>query len=33
LDLRNTLLSKKYSEEEIRSMVEVGRSIYIFNTI
>jgi hypothetical protein len=28
LYLTDTPLSKKYSEEEIRSMVEVGRSIY-----
>jgi hypothetical protein len=28
LDLRNTLLSKKYSEKEIRSIVEVKRKIF-----
>jgi hypothetical protein len=32
LDLRNTLLSKKYSEKEIRSMVKIERNIYL-NTI
>jgi hypothetical protein len=29
LDLINTPLSKKYSEEEIRSMVEVGGNVYL----
>jgi hypothetical protein len=29
LILRKTPLSKKYSEEEIRSMVEVGGKVYL----
>ena len=29
LSLRNTPLSKKYSEDEIRSMVEVGDGVYL----
>jgi hypothetical protein len=28
LDLRDTPISKKYSEEEIRQMVNVGGAIY-----
>jgi hypothetical protein len=29
LDLENTPLSKKYTEEEIRQMVDVGDGIYL----
>jgi hypothetical protein len=29
LDLKGTPLSKKYTEEEIRSMVEVGSEVYL----
>jgi len=29
LDLKDTPLSKKYTEEEIRSMVEVGSEVYL----
>jgi hypothetical protein len=29
LDLRYTPLSKKYTEEEIHSMVEVGGKVYL----
>jgi hypothetical protein len=29
LDLRDTSLSKKYNEEEIRSMVKVGDNVYL----
>jgi hypothetical protein len=29
LMLRNTPLSEKYTEEEIRSMVEVGGDVYL----
>jgi hypothetical protein len=29
LMLRNTPLSKKYTREEIRSMVEVGGNVYL----
>jgi hypothetical protein len=29
LSLRNTPISRKYSEQEIRNMVEVGGDIYL----